>query len=78
MSCFFASLGRFLLMSLDMALRLMGFGEFPGLDFGVPVGGVPDGLTVSFPLSPALKDFDRGLPYEIKTHTITVPTYYCE
>jgi len=40
-----------------MALRLVGFGEFPGLDFGVPVG-----LGLILGLSPALKDFDLCLP----------------
>ena len=56
-SCFLRSLGLFLFISLDMALRLVGFGEFPGLDFGVPVG-----LGLILGLSPALKDFDLCLP----------------
>lgn len=61
-SCFFRSLGLFLIMSLDIAWRLGGFGELPGLDLGVPLGGVPVGLGASLTLSPALKDFDLCLP----------------
>ena len=49
-------------MSLDMALRLAGFGELPGLDFGVAVGGVPEGLGFSLARSPALNDLDLCLP----------------
>ena len=56
-------------MSLDIAFRLAGFGELPGLDFGVPVGGVPVGLGANFALSPKLKDRDLGLPLkENKPH----------
>lgn len=49
-------------MSLVMAFLLGGFGELPGVDFGVLEDGVPFGLKVGLILSPALKDLDLGLP----------------
>ena len=59
-------------MSFVMAFRLGGFGELPGVDFGVHEDGVPFGLKVGLILSPALKDLDLGLPSDEESEPLTV------
>lgn len=58
-------------MSLVMAFRLGGFGELPGVDFGLSEDGVPFRLKVGLTLSPALKDLDLGLPLDKESEPLT-------
>ena len=58
-------------MSLVMAFRLGGFGELPGVDFGVLEDGVPFGLKVGLILSLALKDLDLGLLSDEENEPLT-------